>query len=267
MKLFFRKEGSGNPLVILHGLHGSSDNWTGIARKLASRFTVYCIDQRNHGRSFHSSEHTYQAMKTDLAGFIEEHIQNQVVLLGHSMGGKVAMLFAADYPEKVKQLFVADIAPKNYMKEDENQFFLHRNIFLAMMEMNLSGLQNRKEVEDQLSEKINDHRTVQFLLKNVTADPVSHHLTWRLNVHALYENLEEIVEGVNFQWFDNRIPITAYPVVFIRGLQSPYIKDSDIQDILRIYPDAILKDIPDAGHWLHAEQPELFLKAVLESVI
>jgi esterase len=265
MQLFFRKEGSGDPFVILHGLYGSSDNWMGIVKKLASRFTVFTPDLRNHGRSPHSSEHTYRAMKEDLAGFLDEHVKESITLLGHSMGGKVAMLFAADYPERIKKLFVVDIAPKNYRDEEDSQFYLHRNIFLVMMEMDLSGLKNRKEVEDQLYEKIDDQRTIQFLLKNVTSDPVTHLLKWRLNVQALFENLEEIVEGVNYQWLDDRIPITAYPVVFIRGLKSPYIKDSDIPDILKIYPEASVKDIADAGHWLHAEQPELFLQAVTES--
>ncbi len=266
MKLFFRKEGAGDPLVIVHGLYGSSDNWMGIARKLSERNTVYCIDQRNHGHSPHSPVHTYHAMKEDLAGFIGEHCSVPVILIGHSMGGKVAMYYAADYPEKVKQLIVADIAPKNYFEsDDESQFYLHRNILWAMQEIRISGLQNRKQVEEKLAEKIDDPRIIQFLLKNVAMDASTRLLKWRLNVEALYDNLEEIIEGVNPRWFEDRIPITAYPVTFIRGLNSSYIRNSDIPAIKTIYPDASVIDIPGAGHWLHAEQQELFLQAVNQS--
>jgi esterase len=263
MKLFFRRAGEGDPLVILHGLYGSSDNWMGIARKLAGKFTVWCIDHRNHGHSPHSPVHTYQAMKNDLAEFVEDHIQGKVSLLGHSMGGKVAMHYAADYPERIKNLVIVDIAPKDYLgMEDESQYHLHRNILLALQELGEGRFSARKMVEERLSEKIGDLRIIQLLMKNVVWDTVSHSISWRFNVESLFDNLEEIVGGVNFRWFEDRIPITAYPVVFIRGLESPYIKDTDISPLKMIYPEAEIIDIPEAGHWLHAEQPELFMDAV-----
>jgi esterase len=264
MKLFFRKEGAGDPVVILHGLYGSSDNWMGIARKLSGKFTVWCIDHRNHGHSPHSSEHTYRAMKNDLAEFIEDHIPGQISLLGHSMGGKVAMLYAADYPERIKNLVILDIAPKDYLiPEDESQYHLHRNILMALQELALARFPERKMVEDRLAEKIDDPKIIRLLMKNVIWDPVSHLIKWRLNAESLYDNLEEIVGGVNSGWFEDRIPISAYPVTFIRGLESPYILDTDIPAIRQIYPESEIVGIPEAGHWLHIQQPVVFLNTLL----
>jgi esterase len=267
MKLFFRKTGEGDPLIILHGLYGSSDNWIGIARKLSGKFTVWCIDHRNHGHSPHDPEHTYQAMKNDLAEFVDDHITGQVSLLGHSMGGKVAMLYAADYPERIKNLVIADIAPRDYLEtEDESQYHLHRNILLALQELGEAKFSGRKMVEERLSEKIDDSKIIQLLMKNVAWDSVSSCISWRLNVESLFDNLEEIVGGVNFRWFEDRIPITAYPVTFIRGLESPYISDTDIASIRLIYPESEIVDIPDAGHWLHVQQPALFLHALTSAL-
>jgi esterase len=267
MKLFFRKTGEGDPLIILHGLYGSSDNWMGIARKLSGKFSVWCIDHRNHGHSPQVPEHTYQAMKNDLAEFVEDHICGQVSLLGHSMGGKAAMLYAADYPERIKNLVVVDIAPKDYLvMEDESQYHLHRNILMALQELATGKFSARKLVEESLSEKIDDSKIIRLLMKNVIWDPVSHHITWHLNVESLFDNLEEIVGGVNPRWFEDRIPIMAYPVTFIRGLASPYIADTDIPGIRLIYPESEIVDIPGAGHWLHVEQPELFMDAVLKAL-
>jgi esterase len=267
MKLFFRKAGEGPPLVILHGLYGASDNWLGIAGKLSGEYTVYCPDLRNHGRSPHSPEHDYQSMKTDLAEFAGEHIQGSFSLMGHSMGGKAAMWFAADFPEKVKNLIIVDIAPKDYLTlEDESQYHLHRNILMALQELAGAKLRDRRSVEERLAEKIDDKGIIQFLLKNVVISRANHYVEWRLNVEALYDNLEEIVGGVNFHWFEDRIPITAYPVTFIRGLGSPYIGETDIPEIKKIYPEAEIMDIPGAGHWLHAQEPELFLEAVFTAL-
>jgi len=263
MKLFFRKEGEGEPFVILHGLYGSSDNWLSISRKLAGKYTVYTPDLRNHGHSPHHPEHTYRAMRDDLKVFFDDHSIRKAILMGHSMGGKLAMFFAADYPEKVSKLIVVDIAPKNYLIEaDESQYHFHRNIFQAMLGAGISHLKTRSEVDDRLAEIIENPAIRQFLLKNVTTDKATRLLRWRLNVEVLYDHLDEIVGGVNERWFADRIPFTSYPVVFIRGLQSSYITGNDIQLIKRMYPDACVIDIPGAGHWLHAEQPGLFLEAL-----
>jgi pimeloyl-ACP methyl ester carboxylesterase len=264
MELFYRKEGSGPPLVIIHGLYGSSDNWINIGKRLAEKHTVYMIDQRNHGRSAFADSHTFNDMRNDVLEFFEKHNIEKAILLGHSMGGKVAMWFAFDYPEKIEKLVIADIAPKDYLllKED-SQFYLHQNILLAMQEIDFSKIKSRNDVDDYLSQKIDNERIRQFLLKNVARDKARKQYKWRVNAAVLYDHLDEIVSGVNKKWLDDRIPITSYPVIFIRGMKSKYILPEDEKLINEIYPDATIVDIPDAGHWLHAEQPKLFMKAVM----
>ncbi|MBC8003913.1 MAG: alpha/beta fold hydrolase [Verrucomicrobia bacterium] len=267
MKLFFREEGEGFPLVIVHGLYGSSDNWLTVGKKLSTAFKVYMIDQRNHGRSPKDEEHSYEAMKNDLAEFFDQQKIEKAILLGHSMGGKTAMSFAADYPERVEKLVVVDITPKDYFSlNDESQYYLHRDILKAMLEIDFSGMQSRKEVENYLLGRIDSHAIVQFLLKNIHRKKENHQFEWRLNVQVLYDNLDEVISGVNERWFEDRLPIFNYPVLFIKGEKSNYIQPEDYKIIYRIYPDAIIKVVPDAGHWLHAEQPQLFME-VLESFL
>ena len=251
-------------MVIVHGLYGSSDNWINIGKRLAEKHTVYMIDQRNHGHSPFSDSHTFNDMRDDLAEFFEKYKIEKAVILGHSMGGKTAMWFAFDYPEKVEKLVIADIAPKNYLLlQEDSQFYLHQNILLAMMEIDFSKIKSRNDVDDFMAQKIDDERIRQFLLKNVAKDKTSHQFNWRVNAKVLYDYLDEIVSGVNKNWLDDRIPITNYPVIFIRGMKSNYILPEDEILIKEIYPDATIVDIPDAGHWLHAEQPKLFIKAVM----
>lgn len=263
MNLFFREEGEGFPIVIVHGLYGSSDNWLTVGKKLSARYKVYMIDQRNHGHSPKSEEFSYDLMKEDLAGFFEQHRIEKAMLLGHSMGGKVAMSFAADYPEKIEKLIIADIAPKDYfLLNDESQYYLHRDILRAMLEIDFSVMHSRKEVEAYLNGRIDSTAIVQFLLKNVHRKKEDHSFEWRLNVRALYDNLDEIISGVNERWFEDRQPIFNYPVFFIKGEKSNYILPEDYKAIQRIYPHAVIKTIPDAGHWLHAEQPQLFMEAL-----
>lgn len=250
--------------MVVHGLYGSSDNWINIGKRLAERHTVYMIDQRNHGRSPFADSHTFNDMRDDLAEFFEKHNIEKATILGHSMGGKTAMWFAFDYPEKVEKLVIADIAPKDYLllKED-SQFYLHQNILLAMKEIDFTKIHSRGEVDDFMAQKIDDERIRQFLLKNVAKKKETKMFYLRLNAEVLYSHLDEIVSGVNKNWLDDRIPITSYPVIFIRGMKSKYVLADDEPMIKEIYPDSRIIDIPDAGHWLHAEQPELFMKAVM----
>lgn len=264
MELFYRKDGNGTPIVIVHGLYGSSDNWINIGKRLAEKHTVYMLDQRNHGRSPFANSHTYDDLRNDLEQFFEQHQIEKAILLGHSMGGKVAMWFAADFPEKIEKLVIADIAPKDYLllKED-SQFYLHQNILLAMQEIDFTQIKSRSDVDDYMAEKIDDPRIRQFLLKNVEKDKITKLYKWRVNAEVLYDHLDEIVSGVNENWLDDRTPITSYPVIFIRGLLSKYILDDDKELIQKIYPDAKIIDIPKAGHWLHAEQPQKFMEAVM----
>jgi len=264
MNLFFREEGEGFPIVIVHGLYGSSDNWLTVGKKLSTSYKVYMIDQRNHGRSPNSEEHSYEAMKNDLAEFFDQQKIEKAILMGHSMGGKTAMCFAADFPERIEKLIVVDIAPKDYfLLNDESQYYLHNNILRAMLELDFSRIESRKQVEDFLNERIDSTQIVQFLLKNVHRNKENQQYEWRLNVPVLYDNLDEIIKGVNAHWFDDRLPITNYPVLFIKGANSNYILPEDYASIRRIYSEAEIVQIPDAGHWLHAEQPQLFMAAVL----
>lgn len=264
MELFYRKEGRGTPLIVLHGLYGSSDNWINIGKRLAEKHAVYLLDLRNHGRSPFADTHTFNDLRNDLEVFFEKHNIQSATILGHSMGGKMAMWFAADFPEKVEKLVIADIAPKNYlMLKEDSQFYLHQNILLAMQEVDFSMVKSRNDVDDVMAEKIDNARIRQFLLKNITKDKSAKKFRWRVNAAVLYDYLEEIVSGVNPDWLADRIPITSYPVIFIRGLLSNYILPEDESLIRSIYPDASIIDIPDAGHWLHAEQPEKFMEAVM----
>lgn len=264
MELFFRKQGSGSPIVVIHGLYGSSDNWVNIGKRLAEKHTVYMLDQRNHGRSPFDDSHTYNDLRNDLLTFFEKHKIEKATLLGHSMGGKVAMWFAADFPEKVEKLVIADIAPKDYLllKED-SQFYLHQNILLAMQEIDFSMIKSRQDVDGYMAEKLDDQRIRQFLLKNIEKNKATNLYRWRINAEVLYDHLDEIVSGVNLNWLDDRTPIASYPVIFIRGLLSNYILPEDEKLIKEIYPDARIVDIPKAGHWLHAEQPQKFAEAVM----
>lgn len=263
MNLFFREEGNGLPMVIVHGLYGSSDNWLTVGKKLSTRYKVFMIDQRNHGRSPNSDDHSYEALKEDLAGFFNQHHIEKAILIGHSMGGKTAMAFAADYPEKIEKLVIVDIAPKDYFRlNDESQYYLHKSIMQAMLELDFSSMETRKDIENYLSQRIDSLSIVQFLLKNVHRNKETHRFEWRINVRVLYDHLDEIVSGVNERWFEDRKPIFNYPVLFIKGENSKYIQPEDYPIIKEIYPDAAIKVIPDAGHWLHAEQPQLFMEAL-----
>lgn len=263
MHLFCRIEGSGKPVVIVHGLYGSSDNWLTVAKKLAAEYQVFSIDLRNHGHSPNSDTHDFEAMTNDLAEFFDEHHIDKAILMGHSMGGKTAMCFAADYPERIEKLIVVDIAPKDYfLLNDESQYYLHNNILQAMIEIDLSRIETRKQVEDFLLERIDSAQIVQFLMKNLHRNKETHRFEWRINARVLYDNLDEIIKGVNARWFDDRIPITNYPVLFIKGANSNYILSEDFPLIKRIYPEAEIVEIANAGHWLHAEQPQAFMDAL-----
>ena len=263
MRLFYREEGEGFPVVIIHGLYGSSDNWLTVAKKLSSSYRVYIIDQRNHGRSPNSEEHNYEALTNDLGEFFADRRIDKAIVIGHSMGGKTAMSFAADFPEHIEKLVIVDIAPKNYfLLNEESQYYLHNNILRAMLEIDFSKIDSRKQIENFLNERIDGSQVVLFLLKSIHRNKETNQFEWRLNAPVLYENLDEIISGVNAHWFDDRLPIYNYPVMFLKGANSNYILAEDFPSILRIYPEAKIVEIPDAGHWLHAEQPQLFMDAI-----
>ena len=284
MKLFFKKIGDGPPIIILHGLFGSSDNWVTIGNKLAEahQHTVYLLDQRNHGQSPHSDEWNYTAMVNDIKELAEEVAptlkgekpglhsplgaggKQSIILLGHSLGGKVAMQFASMYPEKLEKLIVVDMAPKDY---PGNQF----DFIEKLLTIDLSGMKSRKEVEIELKKIIRDNATIQLLLKNIqwTSSPMPHPqslssgeggnsqiLEWKFNLKVIAENQDKIGKTFNIK---NNI---ATPALFIRGERSNYILDSDIPGIKKIFPNSEIKTIAGAGHWTHADKPEEFVEIV-----
>lgn len=259
MNLFYRTVGNGIPLVILHGLYGASDNWMQIARKLSDQFKVILVDLRNHGSSPHDNQHTYEAMVTDLAWLYYELEIDKAHLLGHSMGGKVAMAFAADYPEKILSLTVADIAPKNYLETPASaiQYNFHRRILQTLSTINLANYQSRKEIDNELKNTIPEPLVRQFILKNLKRAGKS--FEWKINVPVLKDSLDHIISGIDYKEYDDRIPINSYPVLFIKGSLSGYIQTDDETLIKTMYPDSKIETIDGATHFLHAEKPDEFV--------
>lgn len=260
MELFYRKYGEGVPLVIVHGLYGSSDNWVSIAKVLAADFEVFLIDQRNHGRSPHSTEHNYKLMVQDLYQFLENKGIEKAILIGHSMGGKTVMHFAKEFPEKVEALIVLDIAPKSYVELSKKASIHHYLILNAMRSIDFSQIKSRKEIDNQLAENIEDERIRMFLLKNIHRDK-NNNFSWSLNVEALYQNIDEIMNG---ELLPSEDAITGFPILFVRGADSNYILNEDFEKIHTIFPYAEIKTIKNAGHWLHAEQPEELIRIIKE---
>ena len=248
MKLHFKKFGSGPPLIILHGVFGSSDNWKTLANHLMSAFEVYLVDQRNHGLSPHSDDFNYQVMTDDLKELLHDEKIEKCTLLGHSMGGKTAMNFAVQYPEKIIKLIIVDIAPKGYPPH-------HKNILKGVHSLTLHEINTRKEADDLLSVTINNAGIRQFILKNLSRNPKGL-FYWKINWKAIENNMEAI--GVPL------LSHTAFPgeVLFIRGAQSDYILNEDEPLLKKHFPDAELITIQKAGHWVHAEQPTALLDLI-----
>jgi esterase len=252
MKLNFKKIGEGEPLVILHGLFGSLDNWLTLAKKLGNHFEVYLVDARNHGQSPHSEEFNYDVMADDLYEFLMHHNIVDPIILGHSMGGKTAMQFAMNYPTRLTKLIVADIAPKPYPVH-------HMSIIEGMLSLNFNEITTRKTADNQLSKHINDASTRQFLLKNLYwVDKEK--LAWRFNLPVIDRDIEIIGQGLqNIETFDK-------PTLFIRGKKSNYITENDYEPIASTFPNSSIKSI-DSGHWVHAEKPQEFLDLLTSFLI
>lgn len=249
MQLRFKKTGEGRPLIILHGLFGSSDNWQTLAKHFAeNNFAVYLVDQRNHGHSPHTSTISYKLMADDLLQFITGEKISNACIIGHSMGGKTAMLFTLDNPSIVSKLVVVDMAPKYYPPH-------HRAILDALLSVDLTKLKTRKEVEQVLSEKITDMSTRQFLLKNLYWKD-NEQLAWRFNLTVLDKKINNLSEAISGNAFNK-------PVLFIRGEKSNYISEEDAGSIKSLFPLAQIVTAPVAGHWVHADNPKWLLETCL----
>lgn len=243
--------GEGTPLLILHGFLGMSDNWKTLGNQYAENgFQVHLIDQRNHGRSFHSSAFDYSFLAEDLKHYMDHYELDSGAILGHSMGGKTAMQFAVTYPDAVHKLLVADIAPKYYPPH-------HQEIINALQTLDFTKLKSRSEADRKLAESLSDFGVRQFLLKNLYWVEKGV-LGFRGNLDVLQYRMEEIGENIS------GTATFKGPTLFLRGSRSEYIHESDTPSIKKHFPNASIMTIANAGHWLHAENPKDFFDRSLK---
>jgi esterase len=257
MKLFFRKYGKGPPLFILHGLYGSSDNWVTIAKGLSETFTVYLPDLRNHGQSPQSDKHDYESMSQDLFELTTELKIKKFILAGHSMGGKVAVYYAIKWPEKINSLIIIDISPFRSSDIERKYFHEHKHILESVLFTDLSKIGSRKEAEAYMSGKIESDKTRDFILKNLNRSGEKT-FTWKMNVKSLFDNLENIVDGLPYPAKEIE-SVTGFPVTFIKGEDSDYLPYSEFSAIQKLFPVAEIIIIKNAGHWIHAEKPDIII--------
>lgn len=245
MKLFYRSLGEGPPLLILHGLFGSSDNWQTHARVFAETHTVYLVDQRNHGHSVHASEMNYDVMANDLFELVAELGLRDIRLIGHSMGGKTILRFAQQYSFLIDRMIVADMGIKAYPPH-------HEEVFKGLFAVDVLHCATRKEAEERLSVHIPEESTLRFLLKNLYwKEPGI--LDWRFNLEVLYKERFAILSALS----EERIEAST---LFLTGGRSTYVLQEDHDAIRRVAINAQFESMPNAGHWLHAENPDDFIQ-------
>ena len=260
MKLFSRKIGNQeNNLIILHGLFGASDNWYSVARLLSESYSVYILDIRNHGNSPQSQNHNYSIMVNDVKDFMAQENISKATILGHSMGGKIAMHLALEYPQLVETLIVVDVAAKNYSQA--KNFIAHKNLVKALLDIDLSIIKKREDIKLQMTAPIWADYSFRFVSKNINTN-TDNSFSWKLNLPVLLENIEEIANG-----FSDTIKYKInkkVPALFIKGEQSNYILDSDKEKIKNLFPLASFATIKGAGHWIHAQKPKELASIILE---
>ena len=253
VSLFFRESGTGIPLVILHGIFGSGENWFTVAKKFSEHFRVFLVDQRNHGRSPHSDEFSYSVLVQDLLDFANEHKLSQFFLLGHSMGGKVAMQFACKYPERLLGLVVVDIAPRKYAPH-------HQLILEGLKAVDLDRFTSRNQADEAMARFIPELDVRQFLLKNLYRKEDGR-FAWRINLPVLEQSASSIGEDSGSEG------PSMVPALFVKGNQSQYIRPADEVEITKRYPHAAIAGIEGAGHWVQAEKPDEFTHCVLNFLL
>ena len=249
MKLFSREYGEGQPFIILHGLFGSSDNWLTQAKILSVHYKVYTVDLRNHGQSPHDDGFDYNVMVNDLVEFLDDHQLQNPIILGHSMGGKVAMNFALLHPEKLEKLIVVDIAPRAYKLE-------HYVIVDGLKAIPIDTLSSRNQADEILSTFVPEPDVRQFLLKNLQRKAEGGFI-WKINLPVIAEKLGNIGVDLKFTGTFEK------PTLFIRGAKSKYIRDEDRARIKEIYPKSSFVTM-DTGHWVQAEKPKEFVEVVMK---
>lgn len=247
-KLNFKTYGSGDPIVIMHGLFGMLDNWQTIAKRLAKTHMVYIVDLRDHGKSEHTDAFNYRLLAEDIARFMEGEWIHQAHIIGHSMGGKTAIQLALDHPNLIDRLIVVDIGIKAYEGG-------HEVILEALLSVDIDQVSSRQEVEDQLSRYIADKSIRLFLMKNLTRDKEGGY-RWKMNLPLLVRNYHNILGSVEVE------DAIELPTMFIRGGRSSYIVDEDIPVLNDKFCDIQIETVHDAGHWVHAERPDELLSLV-----
>jgi len=250
LKLNYKDFGEGKPLVILHGLFGSLDNWLSLSKNFSEKHHVYLIDARNHGQSPHCDTHTYIEMAEDLFDFFQEHELKDAVVIGHSMGGKTAMVFAAKHSDLLQKLIVVDMGVKQYPVH-------HDLIIRSMQALDVDNLTSRKEAEQFLERMLDEGvGVVQFLLKNIyrrRSEDGSAKYAWRFNLDVIADEIDEM-----------GMPIAVgseIPTLFIHGTQSYYVLEQDKPEILSLFPNTTFAPL-NTSHWVHAEDPKGFVKSV-----
>lgn len=254
MQLNFKKySDAGEPLLVLHGLFGSLTNWGAHCKKFAEIFAVYGIDLRNHGDSPHADDMNYQLMAEDVHELMQQLKIKQCYVIGHSMGGKVAMQLALTYPKLIRKLIVVDIAPVAYTSKSDG----HAKILQGMEALKLEELRNRNDAEAQLQTFVEDEATRKFILTNLSRSEGAG-FTWRLNLKSIHQNYNKLREKL-----EGDEPYTK-PVLFVKGALSDYIHLKYEKEILRLFPAASVKIVMEAGHWVHSERPQVFQKIALD---
>ena len=253
MILHSRIEGEGIPLLIIHGFLGMLDNWKSLATQFAAQgFQTHALDLRNHGKSFHADDFSYEIMAEDVKQYCSFHQLTNINIIGHSMGGKVALLLSTSYPELVSKLIVADIGPKYYAPH-------HQTILAGLNAIDFNKKPSRSEVDQELSLYVKDFGTRQFLLKSLYWK-TPEQLAFRFNLAAFNKKTENVGTALPFE------NIFSKPTLFLRGDKSDYILDADFATIYHHFPLATIKTIKNAGHWLHAENPTEFFNLVVHFI-
>lgn len=265
MELSFKSIGQGPPLVILHGLYGMGDNWMNIAQALSPQFTVYLVDQRNHGNSAHTPLHNYNTMSADLKEFTDKLQLESFVLIGHSMGGKTAITFTLQHGLLVKKLICVDISPYSYLGLEafQKNVSFHQKVLERYLTAPIDKATRRDEIEAYFAEKITDTSIRRFLLKNL-ARGKNHSFFWRHNVKTLANSLESIIDAAP----PVKMGAQSYvPTLFFRGGKSDYISQEDVESIRDVFPRSQIITYEKCGHWLHSEEPERFIQDVLNFLL